>query len=38
MQLSTHFGKQLLLITGADSAINDFSAFLGMRRYKKLGS
>ena len=38
VQSSTHVGRGLLLVIGTDVSIKDFSAFLDMRRCKKLGS
>ena len=38
MQLSTHVDRRLLLPQGTDVSVNDFSAFLDMRRCKTLVS
>ena len=38
MQSSTHVGRDWLLLCGADVTVNDFNAFLDMRRCKKFGS
>ena len=38
MQSKTHFHRGFCWSQGADVPVNNFSAFLGMRRHKKLGS